>query len=170
MSMKLVPVWSVTIEPSGIGVPVAATPGLVPHDEVATEPVPELALPLALAVAGALLDDAPLVGADEELLLLLLLHPARTPPIAMTATAAPASRERRCSYLFMGSAFSWLTAKYFRTIRCAARGLGPLRGEWRKSTSLNGASLHCLCIACDVVYVLEAIECFAEVIAKAGVR
>lgn len=120
MSMKLVPVWSVTIEPSGIGVPVAATPGLVPHDEVATEPVPELALPLALAEAGALLDDAPLVGADEELLLLLLLHPARTPPIAMTATAAPASRERRCSYPFMGSAFSWLTAKYFQNdpVRC----------------------------------------------------
>jgi hypothetical protein len=52
--------------------------------------------------------EAPVAG---ELLGLLLLQPARTPPIAMTATAAPASRERRCSYPFMGSAFSWLTAK-----------------------------------------------------------
>ena len=34
MSAKLVPVWSVTIEPRLIGVPVAACPGLVPHAEV----------------------------------------------------------------------------------------------------------------------------------------
>jgi hypothetical protein len=105
MSAKLVPVWSVTIEPRLIGVPVAATPGLVPHDEVLTA----AALGLVLAGAAGLLE-APVVGV--VLGLLLLLHAART-PIAMTATAAPASRERRCSYLFMCSAFSWLTAKYF---------------------------------------------------------
>jgi len=95
MSAKLVPVWSVTIDPSGIGVPVAATPGLLPHDEVLTAP-PELGLDgaaAALEVAGA--------AALLELELLLLLHLARTPPIAMTATAAAARDERPCSCLFM---------------------------------------------------------------------
>src|SRR5215469_2488695 len=106
MSAKLVPVWSVTIDPSGIGVPVAATPGLVPQDEVLTAVEVGLA---ALDDAGALLLAAPVAAGELELL--LLLHPART-PIAMTATATPASRERRCSNIFMGSAFSWLTAKY----------------------------------------------------------
>jgi len=120
MSAKLVPVWSVTIEPRLIGVPVAATPGLVPHDEVVT--AVEVGLALPLVGAGALLEEVE-AGVEVELvLLLLLLHPARTPPIAMTATAAPASRERRCSNLFMGSAFSWLTAKYFPNdpVRCHA--------------------------------------------------
>lgn len=116
MSVKLVPGWSVTIEPSGIGVPVAAWPGLVPHDEVAT--AVDVALGLALAeVAGVLLAEA---GGALLVELVLLLHPARMPPIAITATAAPASRERRCSYPFMSSAFSWLTAKYFPNgpVRC----------------------------------------------------
>ena len=31
MSVKDVPGWLVTIPPTGIGVPVALTPGLVPH-------------------------------------------------------------------------------------------------------------------------------------------
>lgn len=95
MSVKLVPVWSVTIDPRLIGVPEAATPGLVPHCEV---PV-AAALVVALAdAAGALL----VADGELEVVLLLVLHPARTPPIAITATAAPASRERRCSYRFMG--------------------------------------------------------------------
>lgn len=109
MSVKLVPVWSVTIEPRLIGVPVAATPGLVPHDEVLTAPL--LPLDVALELAAGALPVPVAAGVVELLPLLLLLQPARIPPIAMTATAAPASRERRCSYPFMGSAFSWLTAK-----------------------------------------------------------
>jgi hypothetical protein len=103
MSVKLVPGWSVLMPPSGIGVPVAATPGLVPHDEVLVA----AALLVGLDV-GVLVDV--LVGVVVELLL-PLLHPAMTPPTAMIATAAPASRERRPEYLFMSSAFSWLTAK-----------------------------------------------------------
>jgi hypothetical protein len=89
---------SVTIEPRLIGVPLAATPGLVPHDDVAT--AVELAAGAALLelLAGALL--------ELELELELLLHPARTPPTARTATAAPASRERRAENLSMWSAFS----------------------------------------------------------------
>jgi hypothetical protein len=69
MSVNEVPGWLVAMAPSAIGVPVAATPGLVPHDDVLT------------AVAGAL---EALGGGVEalgplellELLLLLLLHPA----------------------------------------------------------------------------------------------
>jgi len=114
MSAKLVPVWSVTIEPRLIGVPVAATPGFVPHDEVWT-PVAAGLLAAGLLAAGLLaagLLAAWLVGLLLLLLLLLLLHPART-PIAIAATATPASRERLCSDSFIGSAFSWLTAKVF---------------------------------------------------------
>jgi hypothetical protein len=109
MSVKLVPGWSVTIPPRLIGVPVAATPGLVPHCEVLAAAGP-LELELVAGVAAAL-DVDPAAGLLE--LELLLLHPARTPPAAITATAAPASRERRRECLFMCSAFSWLTAKYF---------------------------------------------------------
>jgi hypothetical protein len=96
MSAKLVPVWSVTIEPRLIGVPEAATPGLVPQDEVLTA-----ALELELDGAAAALEVLPVAALLELELLLLLLHPARTPPTAMTATAAAASDERRCSCLFM---------------------------------------------------------------------
>ena len=38
MSVNEVPGWSVLIVPRLIGVPVAATPGLVPHVEVSTAP------------------------------------------------------------------------------------------------------------------------------------
>jgi hypothetical protein len=69
---------------------------LVPHDEVLT--APELGLDDDGAAAA--LEVAP-VAALLELELLLLLHPAITPPIAMTATAAAARDERRGSCLFM---------------------------------------------------------------------
>ena len=70
MSVKEVPGWLVAMAPSAIGVPVAATPGLAPHDDVLT------------AVAGAL--EAPGGGVEalvllelvELLELLELLHPA----------------------------------------------------------------------------------------------
>ena len=97
MSVKLACGESVTIEPRLIGVPVAATPGLVPQDEVLVVPAP--ALELALDGAAAALDVAPAAALLE--LELLLLHPASTPPSAMTATAAAARDERLCSCLFM---------------------------------------------------------------------
>jgi hypothetical protein len=72
MSVNDVPGWSVTMPPSGIGVPVAATPGLVPQDEV-------------LVVAAEAVDVAVgvLVGV-VVLLVVLLLQPAA----AMSAAAA----------------------------------------------------------------------------------
>lgn len=103
MSVKEVPGWSVLIVPRLIGVPVAATPGLDPHVEVSTVPGEEAA-PVA---------DAELVAVPPgvvEVLELELLHPASTPLTAMTARAAPAASERRCPYLYICSAFSWLTA------------------------------------------------------------
>lgn len=63
MSVNDVPGWLVTIPPSAIGVPVAVTPGFVPHCEVATVVLPELA-----GLAGELLFG--LLAAGE------LLHPA----------------------------------------------------------------------------------------------
>ena len=97
MSVKSVPGCWVAIAPRLIGVPLAATPGLVPHDDVAD------AVELA---AGAALLELLLAGALLELELELLLHPARTPLAARTATAAPASHERRRENLSMWSAFS----------------------------------------------------------------
>jgi|SRR5580704_17518175 hypothetical protein len=103
MSAKLVPVWSVTMLPSGIGVPVAATPGLVPQAEV-------------LVVVALLEADADeLLAAGGELLELdelELLQAARTPS-EIAASVASTIRERLPGCLFMCSAFSWLTAKYF---------------------------------------------------------
>jgi hypothetical protein len=67
MSVKLVPGWLVAMAPSAIGVPVAATPGLLPHCEVLTADV-LAALDVVAVEAGA-----------EELelpLLALLLQPA----------------------------------------------------------------------------------------------
>ena len=82
-SLKSVPGCLVSIVPILIGVPVALTPGLGPHDEVSVDPLlellDELELPPLLA-AGALL-----------VLLLLLPHPAR---IAAPKTAASATNRR----------------------------------------------------------------------------
>jgi hypothetical protein len=98
MSAKLVPVWSVTMLPSGIGVPVAATPGLVPQAEV-------------LVVVALLEADADELLVADELLELELLQAARTPSES-AASVASAIRVRLPGCLFMCSAFSWLTAKY----------------------------------------------------------
>ena len=102
MSVKLVPGWSVLIVPRLIGVPVAATPGLVPQDEVSTavlagEPEAEAA---ALVAAGALEVAA---GALVELVE-LELQAARTPSDSRAAAAA-AVRVRQWTGLFMCSAF-----------------------------------------------------------------
>src|SRR6476469_2880914 len=89
-SLKSVPGCLVSIVPMLIGVPVAFTPGLGPHDDVSLDPVlavvalDELVLP-PLA-AGALL-----------VLLLLPPHPAR---LAAPGPAANASSSRwRVTYL-----------------------------------------------------------------------
>ena len=75
ISVNDVPGWLVAIAPSGIGVPVAFTPGLVPHCDVFT------AVPLGAAEAEL-----------PELLDPPLLHPAATnvPTIAASATTARA--------------------------------------------------------------------------------
>jgi hypothetical protein len=72
---------------------------LVPHDEV---------LATASELEPGLADGAaePEVGPAAALRVPgLLPQPARTPPNAMTAAAAPASSERRPEYLFTCSAF-----------------------------------------------------------------
>jgi hypothetical protein len=103
MSLKSVPFCFVLIAPMLIGVPVAATPGLVPQAEV-------------LVVVALLEADADeLLAAGGELLELdelELLQAARTPSES-AASVASSIRERLPGCLFMCSAFSWLTAKYF---------------------------------------------------------
>jgi hypothetical protein len=92
----------VLIAPRLIGVPVAATPGLVPQAEVETVPAAA-----GLDVAGAEdEDEAALLAAAGELLEEELeLQPATT-PIATTATAAATVWVRQWKGLFMCSAFS----------------------------------------------------------------
>jgi hypothetical protein len=91
MSLKSVPGCFVSIAPRLIGVPVAATPGFVPHADVLTVGVE------AVALGGA---DAPPLELPA-LVELRLLHPPITPLTANTATATAARDERRCSFLFM---------------------------------------------------------------------
>jgi hypothetical protein len=114
MSLKSVPGCLVSIAPRLIGVPVAATPGLVPHDEVETVPAAaELDDAAGAEEEAAALLAAELAGADEELLdEELELQPATT-PIATAARTAAADRVRQWTDLFMCSAFSWLTENYF---------------------------------------------------------
>jgi len=91
MSVKSVPGCLVLIAPSTIGVPVAATPGLDPHDDVSEVPL-ELAELLEVELADA--DVVPLAAALlEALLVLLLLLPQ--PVIAMTPAIAARARPSR---------------------------------------------------------------------------
>ena len=77
MSVNDVPGWLVAMAPSAIGVPVAATPGLVPHcDVLVAEVLAEDVL------AGALLE-LPALELELLLLELELLQPAAA--IAMAA-------------------------------------------------------------------------------------
>src|SRR5580693_5084551 len=80
MSVNDVPGWLVTMPPSTIGVPVAATPGLVPHTEVSTAPA--AALDVALGVPLLVLVGLVL------LVVLLLLHPAAAMATAAASTIA----------------------------------------------------------------------------------
>jgi len=107
MSLKSVPFCFVLIAPMLIGVPVAATPGLVPQAEVL------VVLALLEADADELLEaGGELLELDE----LELLQAARTPSES-AASVASSIRERLPGCLFMCSAFSWLTAKvFFRTV------------------------------------------------------
>jgi hypothetical protein len=93
-SLKSVPGCFVSIVPMLIGVPVAATPGLGPHDDVLLDPP----LELELLVLAAVLDDPPLLAAEPppelELVLLLLLPHAATSMAAITAARATPNRAR----------------------------------------------------------------------------
>jgi hypothetical protein len=86
-----------------IGVPVAATPGFVPHAEVETV-LADAELDDAAGDEAAL-DAGALVLAEVELVEELELQPARTPS-ATAATTAAAVRVRPWKGLFMCSAFS----------------------------------------------------------------
>jgi hypothetical protein len=82
-SLKSVPGCLVSIVPMLIGVPVAFTPALGPHDDVSLDPL--------LAVVDELVLPPLAAGALLVLLLLLLPHPAR---MAAPRTAANASSRR----------------------------------------------------------------------------
>src|SRR5260370_15017666 len=93
MSVNEVPGWLVAMAPSAIGVPAAATPGLVPHCDVLTaEVLAELVAVLVGVLAGAL------VELELEPLELELLQPAAA--IAMAAARTTVLRaERICAFI-----------------------------------------------------------------------
>jgi hypothetical protein len=84
MSLKSVPGCLVLIAPMLIGVPVAATPGLVPQDEVETV----LADEELDGDEAALLDAGALVAVEPDVVEELELQPARTPSATAATTAA----------------------------------------------------------------------------------
>jgi hypothetical protein len=87
-SVKSVPGWWVSIVPMLIGVPVALTPGFVPHADVSTDP-----LLLLLAAPALLLLEADVAPPPLLLLLELLLLPQAAS--ANSATAAMNARANR---------------------------------------------------------------------------
>jgi hypothetical protein len=94
-SLKSVPGCLVSIVPMLIGVPVAATPGFGPHDDVSLDP-PPLELELEPPEVDVALLDPPLLAAalPPELELLLLLPHAATNMAAMTAASTKPRRAR----------------------------------------------------------------------------
>ena len=110
MSVNDVPGWLVAMAPSAIGVPVAATPGLVPHCDVLTAAV--LGVPEAVDVlAGVLVLPEPAV----LLLLLLLLQPAAARAIA-AASMIVLRAGHTGKYLFISPP----RGVSFQVIRCDA--------------------------------------------------
>src|SRR5579859_6947400 len=92
MSLKSVPGCLTLIEPTGIGVPVAATPGFVPQLEVSLDPPLDPPLDELVAVVD---DEPEAAGALLEVLLVLLLEPqAARASSARTATSAMPNRAR----------------------------------------------------------------------------
>jgi hypothetical protein len=90
MSVKSVPGCLVLIAPSTIGVPVAAEPGLEPHEDVSEEPLD--------AVLDVVADVEPLLAgaaAVLELLLLLLPQPAMTRAAEIATRTAGEIRRRQ---------------------------------------------------------------------------
>ena len=93
MSVNDVPGWLVAMAPSAIGVPVAATPGLVPHCDVLTAAV--LGVPEAVDVLAGVL-----VLAEPAVLLLLLLQPTAARAIA-AASMIVLRTDRAGMYFFI---------------------------------------------------------------------
>lgn len=118
MSVNDVPGWLVLMLPSAIGVPVAATPGLLPHCDVLTVPVPA-----ELDVAGVV---EVLAGVP---LLELLLHPAA----AMTMAAAMT--------IFLRADGAWVSLLIIPLRRDRAAGTRSPRGRDCSVRPLTGASL-----------------------------
>jgi hypothetical protein len=96
MSVKSVPGCLVLIAPSGIGVPVALTPALGPHDEVSVDAVVG-----ALALVDELDDAAGAAALLVELLLLLLLPQAARNSTPKTAANDSPNRTRGTSWYFL---------------------------------------------------------------------
>src|SRR6185437_15054128 len=118
MSVKLVPGWLVAMAPSAIGVPVALTPGLLPHCEVSTVAAPAALLDVdpAGVVAPVLVVPVPV------LLFEMLLQPAAAPaPIRVRAAARTAAP---CALLAL---------RIF---------MSSPSGRWRLSLSAGSHSVH----------------------------
>lgn len=103
MSLKSVPGCLVSIAPTGIGEPVALTPGFGPHDDV-----PELALVDVLDVLDVLAVEL----VDDVLFVLFELpHAATTNALMMAARAAPNRTPLRVDLAVFTSLLSFTLAR-----------------------------------------------------------
>jgi hypothetical protein len=95
MSVNDVPGWLVTMAPSAIGVPVAGTPGFVPHWDVPAVPAD------ALLLAGAALVEVPLdeVVPFDDGVLDELLQPATVTRAAAAASTIVLRTLGACRYI-----------------------------------------------------------------------
>ena len=90
MSVNEVPGWLVTMTPSGIGVPVAAAPGLVPHCDVLTAEVLGALVPVLLGVVE-LLPELPHPAAASIPATATAVRVQRTPDVWFRLPTIPTS-------------------------------------------------------------------------------
>src|SRR5690348_18303202 len=115
MSVKLVPGWLVAMAPSAIGVPVALTPGLLPHCEVSTVAAPAALLDVDPA---GVVGPAPVV---PVLLFEMLLQPAAAPaPIRVRAAARTAAL---CALLALRLFMSSPSGRWRLSLRVSSRSV-----------------------------------------------
>ena len=131
----------VSIAPMLIGVPVATTPGLVPHADVVVALVVLVDEAVAELVADVLVVGVVVLDVDDD-----ELQAPRTPSETAARTATP-TRVRQWTDLFICSAFSLANSEYFfGTGACFAFTADTLaQGARRKKppfTVVHGYSIH----------------------------
>ena len=102
MSANDVPGWLVTIPPSGIGVPVAFTPGLLPHCDVLTDVPLGAGAEAEESIEGGVPRSASIEAEDKLVQVVLKVHPAQAvidaqTPALEVGEQVMGSKARQCA-------------------------------------------------------------------------